>query len=82
MRKNHFPILDVSDLDVDHGIPVVRAAWLVVSLVQGARMLRLYQRRLVVTGGLLLAILLATLCLGVAGLARWREAHARSQEYG
>ncbi|HLJ96188.1 MAG TPA: hypothetical protein VKU02_23635 [Gemmataceae bacterium] len=42
-------------------------------------MLGLNQRRRAVTGGLLLAILLATLCLGVAGLARWREAQARSQ---
>jgi len=42
----------------------------------------LHHRRLVVTGGLFLAILLATLCLGAAGLAQWRQAHARSQIHG
>jgi hypothetical protein len=41
-----------------------------------------HQRRRIVTGTLLIAIMLAMLCLGVASLARWREEHARSQEYG
>ncbi len=42
-------------------------------------MLTLFTRRPIVAGGLLIAITLATVSLGVAGWARWRESQARSQ---
>ncbi len=45
-------------------------------------MLTLFTRRSIVTGSLLVAITLATVSLGVAGLARWRHFQARSSQDG
>jgi hypothetical protein len=45
-------------------------------------MLAILTRRPIVVGGLLVAITLVIVSLGVAGLARWRESQARLQAHG